>query len=379
MQFSQRLKDLRIKNKLNQTQLANFLNVGQRQVSYYESGEDIPPLNTLITLSNYFGVSLDYLTGRDDDPRYENFVANAEAVLISEAEALIPYGINAEVNSKNELLGSVGKFMINFYNSHKQKYTAPLARLRLIFATREFANWHLNPRTIKVHLITPDYLRKSSLLNPKAFLQERGILSQEVLDIKPLKAGEKTSIQLLIEELDKLEAEYHTPNRGKNFFHNPDGKVFYSFSVEDTMQPDVMKCKGITLAGDLKYTFGIFQDAKTRQSRHFLYLDFTKTSSIYPYLHTGRGHIVFLALVSFINWKLGFQYNPYNPGNMDLIIALDSEKTSKFASIGMTKDTPLLVSNISIEYCNFIEEYLNKTTTEKISYLSKFLLPNNHD
>lgn len=379
MQFSQRLKELRVNNKLNQTQLANFLKVGQRQISYYESGQDIPPIHTLIALSDYFGVSLDYLTGKSNDPHYEDFVGNAESMLLNEIETLIEYGINAEINSKNELWGSVGRWLKDYYLSHRQKYTAPLARLRLVFGTREIANEFLNPKTIKVHLITPEFLRKANLFNLKAFLQERGYIPHEVLDIKPLKLGEKTSVQLLIEELDKLEAEYRTSTNGKKLFHNPDGELFYYFSVEDTMQPDFMKCRGIELQGDLKYSFGIFQDPERKQNRHFLYLDSIKDSSIYPYLLTGRGHIVFLALVSFINWKLGFQYNPYNPDNMDIIIAEESKSFSRFVRIEMIENSPTRLSIISTEYCNFLDEYLKKLTIEKVAYLSNFLIPNVHD
>lgn len=74
MKFSERLKELRKKYNLNQTELANILNVGQRQISYYENGRGIPPLPFLIRLSNYFGVSLDYLAGRSHNPRYEDFI-----------------------------------------------------------------------------------------------------------------------------------------------------------------------------------------------------------------------------------------------------------------------------------------------------------------
>ncbi|WP_246105429.1 helix-turn-helix domain-containing protein [Sporomusa termitida] len=65
--FSDRLKTLRNKHKINQTVLANLLNVSQRQISYYENGKDTPPLPALITLADYFGVSLDYLVGRSDE------------------------------------------------------------------------------------------------------------------------------------------------------------------------------------------------------------------------------------------------------------------------------------------------------------------------
>jgi transcriptional regulator with XRE-family HTH domain len=65
--FAERLKELRSKHKINQTILADLLNVTQRQISYYESGQDTPPLPSLITLADYFNVSLDYLVGRSDE------------------------------------------------------------------------------------------------------------------------------------------------------------------------------------------------------------------------------------------------------------------------------------------------------------------------
>lgn len=66
--FAQRLNELRTKHKLSQTALASLLNVSQRQISYYESGKDTPPLPALIALADYFNVSLDYLVGRSDKP-----------------------------------------------------------------------------------------------------------------------------------------------------------------------------------------------------------------------------------------------------------------------------------------------------------------------
>jgi transcriptional regulator with XRE-family HTH domain len=69
MDFHERLKALRQEKKVNQTVIADILNVGQRQVSYYESGQDVPPLPLLIILADYFNVSLDYLAGRTDNPK----------------------------------------------------------------------------------------------------------------------------------------------------------------------------------------------------------------------------------------------------------------------------------------------------------------------
>lgn len=69
MIFAERLKELRKKHNVNQTALANLLHVSQRQVSYYESAQDTPSLPSLITIADYFDVSLDYLVGRSDNPK----------------------------------------------------------------------------------------------------------------------------------------------------------------------------------------------------------------------------------------------------------------------------------------------------------------------
>lgn len=216
--FGERLNYLRKSVNITADSLANAVGIKRRIIFLYEKNEAKPSYDVLVSLSNYFGVSLDYLTGRSNNPQYEEYIDKAEAELLNEAENLMLYGTNAEVNSKNELLGSVGGFIKGFYSSYRLKYTAPLARLRLIFATRKFADQHLNPKTIQVHLITPKPLRRASLLSPKAFLRERGFIPEEVLDIKSLNAGEKTDIQLLVEELDKLEEDYKrsTPRPNDN-------------------------------------------------------------------------------------------------------------------------------------------------------------------
>lgn len=67
--FAERLKELRRKHKVNQTVLADLLYVSQRQISYYESAQDTPSLSSLITIADYFNVSLDYLVGRSNNPR----------------------------------------------------------------------------------------------------------------------------------------------------------------------------------------------------------------------------------------------------------------------------------------------------------------------
>lgn len=58
-----RLKELREQRRLNQEGLAIKLNVSQSTISAYEVGERVPDLETLIAISDFFNVSLDYLAG----------------------------------------------------------------------------------------------------------------------------------------------------------------------------------------------------------------------------------------------------------------------------------------------------------------------------
>lgn len=44
------------------------LQLGKKTLYNYEHGERVPPLEVAISLADYFGVSLDYLVGRVDDP-----------------------------------------------------------------------------------------------------------------------------------------------------------------------------------------------------------------------------------------------------------------------------------------------------------------------
>ena len=65
--FSQILKDLRTEKKLSQLQLAEKLNYTQGVVSGWESGSVEPKATALLTIAHYFGVSVGYLLGVEDD------------------------------------------------------------------------------------------------------------------------------------------------------------------------------------------------------------------------------------------------------------------------------------------------------------------------
>lgn len=66
--FSERLQQLKTERKLLQKDIAKENNLSLRAYQYYERGEREPTLSTLISLSDFFDVSLDYLVGRTDNP-----------------------------------------------------------------------------------------------------------------------------------------------------------------------------------------------------------------------------------------------------------------------------------------------------------------------
>ena len=66
MNFNVRLKQLRQKHQLTQSDLADVLGLKPTAISNYESQRNEPSIDKLIALSKYFDVSCDYLLGISD-------------------------------------------------------------------------------------------------------------------------------------------------------------------------------------------------------------------------------------------------------------------------------------------------------------------------
>lgn len=62
-----RLKSLRALNAEYQEDIAKLLDVAVSTISKYESGDIIIPTDNLIKLADHYGVSTDYLLGRDSE------------------------------------------------------------------------------------------------------------------------------------------------------------------------------------------------------------------------------------------------------------------------------------------------------------------------
>lgn len=64
MEHYTRLRDLREDADLTQKQAGALLNTTQQQYAKYELGVQEIPTRHLITLANYYNVSIDYIVGR---------------------------------------------------------------------------------------------------------------------------------------------------------------------------------------------------------------------------------------------------------------------------------------------------------------------------
>lgn len=64
--IGKRLRKLRNEKKFTQKDVASFLNISDRTIGYYESGQRNPDPETLQKLADFFDVSVDYLLGRTD-------------------------------------------------------------------------------------------------------------------------------------------------------------------------------------------------------------------------------------------------------------------------------------------------------------------------
>lgn len=61
--YIKRLKDIREDRDLTQKEIAQYLKITQQQYSLYESGKRSLPVDLLVQLSAFYGLSTDYILG----------------------------------------------------------------------------------------------------------------------------------------------------------------------------------------------------------------------------------------------------------------------------------------------------------------------------
>ena len=65
--YCERLRELREKRGLKQSDVAQILETTQQVYSRYENGVNALPIHHLITLCKYYRISADYMLGLDED------------------------------------------------------------------------------------------------------------------------------------------------------------------------------------------------------------------------------------------------------------------------------------------------------------------------
>lgn len=90
MYIYHRIKDLREDNDKTQEITAKELNMHKTTYARYETGENRVPFDFVITLANYYNVSLDYIAGRTNDKRglCRSELSNTETELVSKFREL---------------------------------------------------------------------------------------------------------------------------------------------------------------------------------------------------------------------------------------------------------------------------------------------------
>ena len=67
----EKIKELRLLNRYSQKQIAEKLGMQVTQYRRYENGERTMPIDFVIQIADLYGVSIDYLVGREE-PNSEN-------------------------------------------------------------------------------------------------------------------------------------------------------------------------------------------------------------------------------------------------------------------------------------------------------------------
>ncbi len=66
--FASRLNELKASSNTTNKEICEKIGLSVRGLQFYLSGTKEPTLSKLLALADYFNVSLDYLTGRSDNP-----------------------------------------------------------------------------------------------------------------------------------------------------------------------------------------------------------------------------------------------------------------------------------------------------------------------
>ena len=93
--FPERLKSLRQEKNMLQQDLAEHLKVSKSTISGWEVGRNQPNYDTLIELSIFFGVSVDYLIGRRNSSNQKH--STSAILLLTFLEQVVPDAVIRQI------------------------------------------------------------------------------------------------------------------------------------------------------------------------------------------------------------------------------------------------------------------------------------------
>lgn len=110
--FSDRLKYLRNKFNLSQQQLSEAIKIERSKIARFEITQTSPDPNSLVEISSFFGVSIDYLLGKEDYPDYVFDLSKYYGITLKE--------INEAAHGKSEIsLREEDKTKLNWFRSYQ--------------------------------------------------------------------------------------------------------------------------------------------------------------------------------------------------------------------------------------------------------------------
>lgn len=121
MNIGLEIQQIRKKNNLTQIEFANKINISRGALINYEKGKRIPPLKVLQSISNVFGIDLNYLSNNIpvvDSKIAENLISANQATLIT------------NINQNND--SNIPIEFINFLKSIGYPNTIPEKELELL-------------------------------------------------------------------------------------------------------------------------------------------------------------------------------------------------------------------------------------------------------
>lgn len=121
--IDKRIKELRISNGLTQKDLAAFLGLTPKMISFYELGQRTPPSDIILKLAEKFNVSTDYLLGNKIDIQKEGITPKRpkELTKLIEQEEYTLNGRIATQEDKDKLAAIIEALYWDAKEKNKRK------------------------------------------------------------------------------------------------------------------------------------------------------------------------------------------------------------------------------------------------------------------